>query len=186
MKSEVFLVVLLLNGLTMLPSLAQSKFMTRTGSINFFSATPIEDIDARNQQVGAAVDVQSGQVAFTVPMKSFQFPKSLMQEHFNENYVESEKYPKATFSGRLVNWTAATLPATGAQPVQVEGDLTIHGVTKRVRVPGTLEKQGNQLLVKSKFAVAPADYNIEIPALVRSQIAKSVDVTVNLACTPAP
>ncbi|UOG74115.1 YceI family protein [Hymenobacter tibetensis] len=166
--------------------MAQSKFLTRTGTISFFSATPIEDIEARSQMVGAAVDVQVGQVAFTVPMKSFQFPKSLMQEHFNENYVESEKYPRATFSGRLVNWTAAALPATGPQPVQVEGDLTIHGVTKHIRVPGTLEKQGNRLLVKSKFAVAPADYNIEIPALVRNQIAKSVDVTVNLACNPAP
>ncbi len=186
MKPQVIVVVLLLSGLTALPGLAQTKFLTRTGTISFFSATPIEDIEARNQQVGAAVDVHSGQVAFTVPMKAFLFPRSLMQEHFNENYVESEKYPKATFSGALVNWTPATLPATGAQTVQVEGDLTIHGVTKRVRIPGTLEKQGNRLVVKSKFAVAPADYNIEIPALVRSQIAKSVDVTVDLACNPAP
>ncbi|MDF7813265.1 YceI family protein [Hymenobacter sp. YC55] len=186
MKPQVLFIVLLLGGLTALPGLAQSKFLTRTGSISFFSATPIEDIEARNEQVGAAVDVQSGQIAFTVPMKGFQFPRSLMQEHFNENYVESDKYPKATFSGTLVNWTPAALPTTGPQTVQVEGDLTIHGVTKRVRVPGTLEKQGNRLLVKSKFAVAPADYNIEIPALVRNQIAKSVDVTVNLACNPAP
>ena len=85
-----------------------------------------------------------------------------------------------------MNWTATALPAAGAQAVEVEGDLTLHGVTKRVRVPGTLEKQGNRLLVKAKFAVAPADYNIEIPALVRSQIAKSVDVMVSLVCNPAP
>lgn len=186
MKPQALIIVLLLSGLTALPGLAQNKFLTRTGTISFFSATPIEDIEARNEQVGAAVDAQSGQVAFTVPMKAFKFPRSLMQNHFNENYVESEKYPQATFSGNIVNWTPAMLSAAGAQTVQVEGDLTIHGVTKRVRVPGTLEKQDTRLLVKSKFAVAPADYNIEIPVLVRNQIAKSVDVTVNLACNPAP
>lgn len=186
MKIKVFTAALLLHWLVGLPAWAQSKFLTRNGNITFFSATPIEDIQAVNQQVGAAVDVQSGQVAFTVPMKAFKFPKSLMQEHFNENYVESEKYPKATFSGKLLNWSAASLAPSGSQAVQVEGDLTIHGVTKRVKVPGTLEKQGNRLVVKSKFAVAPADYNIEIPLLVRNQIAKSVDVTVNLACEPTP
>ncbi|MBC8082063.1 MAG: YceI family protein [Hymenobacter sp.] len=187
MKPGPLLIVpmLVLGWLAAGPVRAQSRFLTRAGTIRFFSATPIEDIQALNQQVGAVVDVQAGQVAFTVPMTAFKFPKSLMQEHFNENYVESEKYPKATFSGHLVNWTAATLAASGPQAVQVEGDLTLHGVTKRVRVPGTLEKQGTRLLVKAKFAIAPADYRIEIPALVRSQIAKSVDVTVNLACDPA-
>ena len=136
--------------------------------------------------MGAAVDVESGEVALTVPMKEFKFPKSLMQKHFNENYVESEKYPKATFAGRLVSFPAGALAAAGPRPVQVEGDLTIHGVTKHVRVPGTLEKQGSRLLVNSKFAVASADYNIEIPALVRSHVAKSVAVTVALACDPLP
>jgi polyisoprenoid-binding protein YceI len=178
---RLLLSLVLLGGLAV-PAHAQTKYFTRTGNISFFSATPFEDIEAHNQQVGAAVDVQSGQVAFTVPMKEFKFPKSLMQTHFNENYVESEKYPKASFNGRLVSFQNTVLDAA----VQVEGDLTIHGVTKHVRVPGTLEKQGNRLLVKSKFAVASADYNIEIPALVRSHVAKTVDVTVALACDPLP
>jgi polyisoprenoid-binding protein YceI len=182
---RLLLSLVLLGGLAA-PAHAQTKYFTRTGNISFFSATPFEDIEAHNQQVGAAVDVQSGQVAFTVPMKEFKFPKSLMQTHFNENYVESEKYPKANFNGRLVSFQPTVLDAAGPHAVQVEGDLTIHGVTKRVRVPGTLEKQGNRLLVKSKFAVASADYNIEIPALVRSHVAKSVDVTVALACDPLP
>lgn len=176
----------LLGGLAAAPARAQTKYFTRTGTIDFFSATPFEDIEAHNQQVGAAVDVASGQVVFTVPMQEFKFPKTLMQTHFNENYVESEKYPRATFAGQLVGFQPAALAAAGPQPVQVEGDLTIHGVTKRVRVPGTLEKQGNRLLVKAKFAVASADYNIEIPALVRSHVAKSVAVTVALACDPLP
>ena len=183
MKHLVFFAALL-GCLAAAPAHAQTKFFTRAGTISFFSATPFEDIEARNQQVAAAVDVASGQVVFTVPMKAFQFPRSLMQEHFNENYVESAKYPKATFSGQLVGFLAAALASAGPQAVQVEGDLTIHGVTRRVRVPGTLEKQGNRLLVNAKFVVAPADYNIGIPALVRSHVARSVDVTVALACDP--
>lgn len=176
----------LLGWLAHSPAPAPAKYFTRTGTISFFSATPIEDIAARNQHVGAVVDVQTGQVAFTALMTEFKFPKPLMQDHFNENYVESEKYPKAMFNGRLVDFSAGALAKAGPQPVLVEGDLTIHGVTQRVRVPGTLELQANRLLVNAKFAVAPADYRIEIPLLVRGHIAKTVDVTVTLACDPLP
>ncbi len=183
MKPLLFFVGLLA-WLATAPAQGQTKYFTRAGTISFFSATPFEDIEARNQQVAAAVDVASGQVVFAVPMTAFQFPRSLMQGHFNENYVESAKYPKATFSGQLVGFAAAVLASAGPQAVQVEGDLTIHGVTRRVRVPGTLERQGNRLLVNAKFAIAPADYNIGIPALVRGHVAKSVDVTVALACEP--
>jgi hypothetical protein len=165
---------------------APARYFTRTGTISFFSATPIEDIAARSQQVGAVVDVQTGQVAFTALLKDFKFAKSLMQDHFNENYVESEKYPKAVFNGHLVDWSAGTLAKAGPQPVLVEGDLTLHGVTQHVRVPGTLVLQANHLLVNAKFAVAPADYRIEIPLLVRGHIAKTVDVAVALTCDPLP
>jgi hypothetical protein len=176
----------LLGWLAHCPAPAPVKYFTRTGTISFFSATPLEDIAARNQHVGAVVDTQTGQVAFTALMKEFKFPKSLMQDHFNENYVESEKYPQAIFKGHLADWSAATLAKTGPQAVLVEGDLTIHGVTQRVRVPGTLELQANRLLVNAKFAVAPDSYHIEIPLLVRGHIAKTVDVTVALACDPLP
>ncbi|MCC2546815.1 YceI family protein [Hymenobacter sp. BT175] len=172
--------------LLVVPASAQARYSTRSGLITFFSATPVEDIEARNTQVAALLDLSSGQVAFTVPMKSFVFKRSLMQEHFNENYVESEKYPRASFAGKVVNFSPALLTAAGPQSVQVEGDLTIHGVKRRVKVPGTLELKNNQLLVQARFGVAPADYNIEIPALVRDNIAKTVDVTVNLSCSPVP
>ncbi|GAA4495459.1 hypothetical protein GCM10023172_07200 [Hymenobacter ginsengisoli] len=178
--------VVLLGWLAAAPAQSPTRFFTRTGTIRFFSATPVEDIAATNQRVAAAVDVTTGQLAFTVPMQEFQFPKKLMQTHFNENYVESEKYPKALFAGQLVGFQAAALDQGGPQPAVAEGDLTIHGVKRHVRVPGTLEKQGNRLLVNAKFAVETADYNIEIPLLVRGHIAKTVDVTVALACDPLP
>jgi polyisoprenoid-binding protein YceI len=186
MRQVHLLLVALLGWLAAAPAQAPAKFFTRTGTISFFSATPLEDITATNQRVAAAVDVAAGQLAFTVPMADFQFPKKLMQTHFNENYVESEKYPKATFTGQLVAFQAAALDHTGAQPAVAEGDLTIHGVKRHVRVPGTLEKRGTRLLVNAKFAIETADYNIEIPTLVRGHIAKTVDVTVALACDPMP
>jgi polyisoprenoid-binding protein YceI len=186
MRQVHLLLVVLLGWLAAAPAQGPTKYFTRSGTITFFSATPMEDISATNSRVAAAVDVQSGQVVFTVLMQDFQFPKKLMQTHFNENYVESEKYPKATFTGQLVGFQPTALDQAGPQPTVAEGDLTIHGVKRHVRVPGSLEKRGNRLLVNTKFSVETADYNIEIPALVRGHIAKTVDVTVALACDPMP
>ncbi|SHI65975.1 YceI-like domain-containing protein [Hymenobacter daecheongensis DSM 21074] len=179
-----YMLIFALSLLLLPPGRAQSKYSTRAGLITFFSSAPLEDIEARNTQVAAVLDLSTGQMAFTVPMKAFQFRRSLMQEHFNENYVESDKYPQATFTGRVLNFQPGLGQPAGPQAVQVEGDLTIHGVKRRITTTGTLEVKNNQLLVQSKFVVAPADYNIRIPALVRENIAKSVAVTVALTCGP--
>lgn len=185
MKRPIFLLLPAFLSLTALSQAhAQSKYMTKTGQVSFFSATPVEDIEAKSQQVAAVLDFSTGQLAFSLPVKSFVFKRTLMQEHFNENYMESDKYPKATFSGRFVSFDAATLNTAGPHPVQVEGDLTLHGVTHRVQVPGSVELKGGQLLASATFPVASADYNIEIPLLVRNSIAKTVTVRVNLACAP--
>ena len=183
---KTLLTSLLLGLLLAVPYLgrAQAKYLTKTGRISFFSASPLEDIEALNQSVAALLDLASGQLAFTVPIRGFQFKRTLMQEHFNENYLESEKYPKATFSGHFSGAEAATLASAGPHPVQVEGDLSIHGVTHRVAVAGTLELKNGQLLAQAQFDVAPADYQIEIPALVRNHIAKVVNVRVALSCDP--
>jgi hypothetical protein len=185
MKRSFFLLLptfLLCTGLT--HSHAQGKYMTKTGQVSFFSATPIEDIEAKTQQVAAVLDFSTGQLAFSLPVKSFVFKRTLMQEHFNENYMESDKFPKATFAGKFVGFDAATLNTAGPHPVQVEGDLTLHGVTHHVQVPGSVELKGGQLLASATFPVASADYNIEIPLLVRNNIAKTVSVRVALTCAP--
>ena len=180
--------ILLITGTLGLPqkSLSQGRYQTREGVVTFFSASPLEDIEARSQQTAAVLDLQTQQLAFTMPIKSFQFKRTLMQEHFNENYMESDRYPKATFAGRLLAIDAAALSSGGPQKVTAEGNLTIHGVTKQVQVPGTLELQNGRLLVLAQFAVAPADYQIEIPLLVRNHIAKSVSVRVTLSCETTP
>ncbi len=162
---------------------AQAKYMTRVGYVSFFSASILEDIEAKNNKVAAVVDLSAGQLAFSVPVHEFQFKRTLMQEHFNENYMESEKYPKATFSGQLANPAqVAKQLATATQNVEVEGNLTMHGVTHKVVVSGTLQLRDGQLVIFAYFNVAPADYNIDIPLLVREHIAKSVSVRVSMAC----
>ena len=164
---------------------AQARYMTKTGQISFFSSSPVEDIEAKNQQVAAVLDFGTSQLAFSLPVKGFVFKRTLMQEHFNENYLESDKFPKATFSGRFVGFEAATLATAGPHTTQVEGDLTLHGVTHHILVPASVELKEGQLLASATFAIAPADYRIEIPLLVRNSIAKVVSVRVALACAPA-
>ncbi|QKG53662.1 YceI family protein [Hymenobacter sp. BRD67] len=162
---------------------AQGKFMTRGGHISFFSASIMEDIEARNDKVAAVFDLATGQIAFSVPIHEFQFKRTLMQEHFNENYMESEKFPKATFTGQINNAAQVLkqLP-TATQTVEAEGNLTMHGVTHKVLVTGTLQVRDGQLVVFAYFNVAPADFSIDIPLLVREHIAKSVSVRINLTC----
>lgn len=163
---------------------AQTRYITRNGYIWFFSKAPLEDIEAHNRQVSSVIDVATGEMVFSVPMKAFEFKKSLMQEHFNENYIESHKYPKATFKGTVKDSKAIDWTKEGTYPVKVEGDLTIHGVTKPVHAPGTLRVKNNKLIAQSTFIVAPEEYGIDIPSIVRFNIAEKVDVHVEMEYEP--
>jgi len=170
---------------TTVPAAARlPRYTTATGLITCFSTAPLEDIEALNSKVAAVFELGTGQLAFSTLMRDFQFKNTLMQEHFNENYAESEKYPRARFTGTLVTMPDEATLRSGPQPVYVQGVLTIHNVKRKVRVPGTLQLRGDDLVVTSKFAVAPADYKIKIPALVRNNIAKSIDVSVIMTCQP--
>ena len=179
-----FLLLLFLLSCGVSPAHAQGRYLTKTGLVSFFSASPIEDIEARNQQVAAVFDLGTGQLAFSMLVKGFVFKRTLMQEHFNENYMESDKFPRATFTGHLLGFDAGQLATAGAHPAQAEGDLTLHGVTHHIRVPATVELRGGQLLAQATFPVASADYNIQVPLLVRDNIAKIISVHVDLACLP--
>jgi len=155
------------------------KYMTRTGKITFFSSTPVENIEAFNNEVSGVVDARSGDVLFIVPIKSFKFEKALMQEHFNENYMESNKFPKADFKGKIANLGEVNFAKDGTYNTKLQGKLTIHGVTKDVTLPGTVTVKGNTVTANAKFAVKTADYGIRIPSLAESKIAKQIEVTVN-------
>lgn len=155
------------------------KFYTKNGNISFFSKTNMENIKADNNQVMSVLNAQSGELQFSLLVKSFHFQKALMEEHFNENYLESEKYPKATFRGTITDAGKINFAADGAYPVTVSGDLTIHGVTNKATTKGNITVKGGKITGTSVFVVALADYKIAIPKLVEANISKTIEITVN-------
>ena len=155
------------------------KYFTRSGSITFSSNAPLEKIEASNQKATSVLDIRSGKMEFAVLIKAFQFEKALMQEHFNENYMESDKFPKAKFKGAIADITSVDFSKDGDYPVKVKGELTIHGVTKEVEAEGTFNIKEGNIAAKSIFKIAVADYGIKIPKVVRDNIAKIVEINVS-------
>ncbi len=159
----------------------QEKFLTKQGYTSFFSSSPVEDIKADNNQVLSIIETSTGTIAIAILMKSFLFEKSLMQEHFNENYIESDKYPKATFKGQILNFGALD---QNEQMVTVQGDLTIHGVTKKMKTQAKISKTEESISLKGSFPVKVADYDIKIPSVVMNNIAETIEVTFKLDHQP--
>lgn len=163
--------------LSLFISKVQSQvYHTRTAIIQFSSKTPLEDIYAENKQVYAAVDLSKKTIAFSMLLKGFLFKKALMQEHFNENYVESDKYPKASFSGSF----NGEISEVANKSVTVTGKINIHGVEKDLSVTASLQLREGQLQGESDFKLVPEDFNIRIPGLVRDKIAKEINVRVQM------
>ena len=155
-------------------------YATRNGFIGFYSKTPLEDIKAENKQVYAAIDVGKKNLSFQLLVKGFSFPKKMMQDHFNEEYIESDRFPKARFVG---NYTGEVdITKDGFYKVQAQGELMLHGVTKTISIPATLEVKGDKITGKSDFNLIPSDFNIKIPAIVREKIAKQIEVHVLAEC----
>lgn len=163
---------------------AQNRHMTREGHISFHSSAPLEDIEAHNYQVNSVVDLATGDMAFSLLMKGFEFEKALMQEHFNEKYVESDKYPKAQFEGTFKADEPVDLETDGEYPVHVSGNLTIHGVTQPVATEGTFAVKEGKLHGQAIFSLTIADYEIEVPAVVRDNIARVIEITVDMVYDP--
>lgn len=157
------------------------KYTADKSFVSFYSHAAIEDITAENVKAVSVFNLPSGEIAFSIPIKEFQFAKSLMQEHFNEKYMDSEKFPKGTFQGKITGFDP---DATGVQNVKATGKLTIHGQTNEIDVPGTIEKTAERLIMKSKFIVKLEDYKIKIPQLMWQNIAEQVEVTVVFTYKP--
>lgn len=160
------------------------NYTTRSGQVKFKSSTSEEMIEATNNDVAARLIAADGKGQFIIPIKSFKFKKALMQEHFNENYMESDKYTKATYNFKVSNWSAVNLNKAGTYNVQTSGDLTIKGVTKNVNIPGKIiVTDANHIRIEANFSVAPSAYGISIPKVVENKIAKSIQVSVNTKLT---
>ena len=162
------------------------KYFSKTGKITFHSDAPMEKIEATNSTASTVLDIGSGNLEWAVLIQGFKFEKALMQEHFNENYMESETYPKAKFKGKIDNLSSVNLAKDGDYNVNVSGQLEMHGVTKPVNATGVISVKGGSISAKSKFAIALADYDIEIPKVVADNIAKNVDIHVQAEYQPMP
>jgi polyisoprenoid-binding protein YceI len=159
----------------------QERFLTKNGKISFFSKATLEDISAENNQVASIIDTNKGAMAIAILIKSFLFEKALMEEHFNENYLESDKFPKATFKGLIQNFN--TLEDVKSERT-VKGKLTIHGVTKEKEITAFFTKTQEGILVEGDFMVNLADFKIKIPSVVAKNIAKNIKVTFNFNHKP--
>ncbi len=159
---------------------AQTKLFTKTGNISFFSKTNIENISARNNKVLAVWELASGKIEFSVLMKGFEFEKALMQEHFNEDYIESDKYPKAILKAVIENSSTILLTTDKTYSVKVNGTLTMHGVTKPITTTATIKVKGGIASATASLPVLLADYNIKIPAVVADNINKKIDISINI------
>ncbi len=177
MKTKIVALILCLVGCN---GIAQ-KLVIEKSLVTFFSHASIEDITADNKKVVGIFNLPTSDIAFSIPIAEFQFAKALMQEHFNEKYMESDKYPKSTYQGKITSFEASK---EGLQQVKTNGKLTIHGVTNDIEVPGTIEKKGDRFIMKSKFKVKLQDYKVAIPQLLWQNIAEEVEVTLEFIFKP--
>jgi hypothetical protein len=161
--------------------LSQKRYASEKSHVSFFSDGVIEDIKASNTKVTSILDLVSGEVAYLLSPKDFQFEKKLMQVHFNEKYLESEKYPRSTFQGKIVGYDPSN---PQIQHVNAIGKLLIHGVARDIDVPGTLHIEGNTVTLRSKFIVKLVDYDIKVPQIVWQNIAQQVEVSVHFFYRP--
>jgi polyisoprenoid-binding protein YceI len=174
MNKTIFIFFALLGALHQV--LAQGPLIDRKGTAYFFSEAPLEDIEATNTEVIGALDLTKGTLAVTMFMKGFHFDKSLMEEHFNENYIESEKFPRATFKGVISDFSTLDFTKSGKIEAEAKGEINIHGVTKPLTAPVTFEISANKLSAITVFNISIADFDIDIPRLVIQNIAEVVEV----------
>jgi polyisoprenoid-binding protein YceI len=172
-------ILLFIFSFVLFSQLSAQKYLTQTGTIRFFSKTPVEDIEAFNNQVSGVLNTDNGEMAFTLLMKAFTFEKALMQEHFNEKYIESHKFPKSTFKGKILDFNKSSL-TDKTREVMIRGTLTIHGISKEISVKGTLEKTKGGISGRSVFNINIKDYNIKVPSAVRKNIADTIEINVNM------
>jgi polyisoprenoid-binding protein YceI len=182
--------IILLLSVTTIASItfAQGKYFTKTGKIDFDATVPKspEDIKGVNKSTTMVIDTKTGDMEFLVLMKGFEFTRALMQEHFNENYVESTKFPKAEFKGAIVDNAAVNYTKDGAYKVKVKGKLTMHGITKDTESDGVITIKSGKITATSTIVTVLADYKISIPSLVADKVASSAKININCALEPLP
>jgi len=174
----------ILAAMVVLPAITfgQNVLKAVDGKVSFFSQAPLEDIYAVSHQVNSFINKSTGEIVFIIPMRSFDFEKDLMEEHFNEKYIESDKYPNATYKGKIEGEIDFSVP--GTYSLTSSGLMGIHGKEKMISEGGTIRITQDTVFLDTKFRVAIADYDIAIPKLLIKNIADTVEVTLNASYMP--
>jgi hypothetical protein len=181
MVKQLVIIAFFCFGGNILPVEAQ-LYTSKNSEVDFFSKTPIEDIKALNTKSSSIINTANGEIVVKIPVDQFQFSNKLMQQHFNENYLESEKYPYATFKGKInevINFTKA-----GVYEVSASGILNIHGVNQERTIKGSLTVGEGIINLNSKFDVLLIDHKIDIPKLVFKKIAEQIAVSARINYIP--
>lgn len=157
----------------------QEKKMTKTGTIIFEASVPsFEEVRGKNSAVTCILNTSNGEVAALALMKGFRFKIALMEEHFNENYIESSKYPKANFKGKIENFDVSKINTT-SEDYTIKGKLELHGKSKDITTTAKIKKIGTDIEVKTNFPVNISDFDIEIPSVVSKKVSKKVIIDCN-------
>ncbi|MEW5675130.1 YceI family protein [Flavobacterium enshiense] len=176
MKRFIFL---LLFSFCALYGFSQTKKITKTGEINFEASVPsFEEVAAKNKSTTVVLNTETGEIAALALIKSFRFKIALMEEHFNENYMESNRYPKATFKGKVYGFDLAKLSENN-RDFSIKGILELHGKSKEITVPAKIRKTADSIELITNFSVNSDDFNIEIPKVVSNKVAKKVNISLN-------
>jgi hypothetical protein len=162
------------------------KYFTKSGSITFDATSPSspEKIEGVNRTASCVVDTKTGNIQFAVLMKGFAFERALMEEHFNENYVESDKFPKTEFKGELKSLDKVDFTKDGTYTVKVKGKLTMHGESKEIETEAKISIQDGKIKATTELSVLLADYKVSIPNLVADKVSKTARIKV--ACSLEP
>ena len=172
-----FSVVVLLSASSLLN--AQGKYIDKKGEITFEASEELfEPVKATNESVTVILNTETNEIASLALMKGFRFKNSLMEEHFNENYIESETYPKATFKGKLLGFNFSEITENGTD-VTVDGKIELRGKEKEITTTLTIKKSGDFIIIQGSFKVTPSDFDIEIPSIVKNKIAKEIIVSLD-------
>jgi len=174
--------IVLLAWISIINQAGQDIYVCRNAKITLYSSAPIEDIKAVTSTGASVYNAASGELDFSVSIRSFQFDKSLMQEHFNSDYMESDKFPRAIFKGKVENHI--DVGQDGTYPVKVAGQLTVHGVTQSRTIQGTISIKNGVVSMTSEFMVKCTDHHIDIPQIVFHHIAESIQVNVFATYSP--
>jgi len=180
MKKNLLLLFMLVASLG---AISQSKFISKNAYISFYSSTPLEDILGESNEAVTILNAETGEIAFQALMTTFHFKRALMEEHFNENYMESTKFPKAKFNGKIDGYNSSILSGP-VNDIKVTGILSVHGVDKTITISAKLGLEDGKLVGLSNFKVIPENYGIKIPSLVRDKIGKEMEITVKANYLP--